>query len=213
MKIVSNFEDYYDLHQGYNSTPNPSITYLRQTREADVFVKMKVEESLKKQIKTVKRFTSSSVTPEWEISFFLIGVGGQINKGVRITCGDEVEHSYTQTGAFFLPTKMGIDLSDEIKTNAYEHFCEFTFSDDTPFRLLNAPVFCVFSDDWNITRVVVNPVLEEFNYTKISMSNDVFHRIRLYIDNLLEKPHHEHKHKTAPAPALWWPWTWSKISA
>lgn len=185
MKIISDFEDYYDHFQKIYSSNTPSIIYMRKTYDIDMFISMKVQEDLNLCSQNIKSFSDKVINPTWTITPFIVGASGRFNRGVEIRYGDDVDHSYTYTGAVYIPQKMGIPISQDISKMLEKHFEKPVFDQPCIFKTVGTPVFVILFDDIGILRMKANPCLKSFGYPKACMSSEIYLRIKAFIDNFL----------------------------
>lgn len=185
MKIISDFVDYYVHFQVVHASYAPSIVYMRKTHDIDVFTSMKVQEDLSLDLTDIKRFSDKILSPSWTITPFIIGASGRFNRGVEFKYNDTIEHSYTITGAYHIPRKLGIDVTPEIAAMIDKHFeCPF-FNNLCVFKTVGAPVFVITFNSIGMVQVIANPCLKDLGYPKACMSSEIFERIRAFIDNFL----------------------------
>lgn len=202
MKIISDFVDYYDHFQESYTSLEPSIIYMRKTHNLDPMVSLKVQEELDIKPQSLRCFSDKNINPTWMITPFIIGASGRINRGVKIRVQDEIDHSYTLTGALYIPKKMGITISQEIQTALESHFENPIFDDLNIFKLADAPALVIVPDCFGFTEVLANPCLKDYGYPKACMSGEIYKRIKAFINNHLvpcddSKPYTQFK-RTAP---------------
>jgi hypothetical protein len=185
MKIISDFDDYYDHFQEVNSSETPSIIYMRRTHCLDLFVSLKVQEDLNLDLDGIRSISDKVLYPTWSISPFIIGASGRFNRGVKIVHNDHVDHSYTITGAYHISRRMGIDITPEITGMIDKHFENPIFDKPCIFKTVGAPVFMITFNTVGIAKFIVNPRLADYCYFKACKSVEIYSRIKAFIDNFL----------------------------
>ena len=176
LKIISDFIDYYDFHQSKNSSLDSPMIYNRFSLQCSSSVEYKAKKNLP-GINTIKCFISN----DWKIEFYFIGFCGNLYKGVTTKSKDKIEHSYTLTGALYIPKEMGIKVSDEIVTNSVNHFSDNHLDLDLNiFSDIGSPIFIIKPKGYSV-EIIKNPNLKEYSFSKVRHSYDAFNEVREFV--------------------------------
>lgn len=196
MKIVSQFSDYYDhIEETYYSPGIPKVEFHRKTEHCSPAQTYRVREKLSQEkVESIRYFHDKK--ENWSINFFALGFCGRLYRGVQILTPNAVEVSYTLTGATYLPSKHGIQVSTEIEDNAKKHFDLWDdFCQDACFEIED-PSFIILPGSFQNIQIIKNPTLSDWHFQKTMNSYDAFHRTKMF---LVEQKEKKSKKKDRPS--------------
>lgn len=182
MKIDSNFVDYYDSRQDGFSTVDDMVTYHRYTKacSASTFFKVK-SRFIAGGLDTLKYYSSDK--EKWSILFFIIGFCGDLHRGMIIKTAKGVDASYTLTGAIYIPSKLGITLTEEMRDIAFRHFKYPVEPDHRIFVDAAAPVLVIRPNEFQVSSVYKNPNLSDYLFDKAKSPVDAFEKISSFLSS------------------------------
>lgn len=196
MKIVSQFSDYYDhIEDKYYAPGAPRLEYHRSTEHCSPAQIYRVREKLSaERIESIRYFSDKK--EKWSMTFFALGFCGKLYRGVQLSFPDKIEVSYTLTGAIYLPSKNGVQISAEIQDNAEKHFSLWDDCCPDACYEIDSPSFVILPGSFQNISIIKNPNLSELHFHKTMNSYDAFHKTNLY---LLEQNEKKSKKKERPS--------------
>lgn len=172
MRIVSDFDDYYDNQQSLFFGAMLNTVYFRKENKK-LFLNQKLS--------NLKYFKEPCLVPSWSVSFFIVGFCEQITRGVRIRVNGENHHSYTFSGAVFIPKQLNLQLSDEQIEDIRHWFGEYERKDASLFKSFNTPCFVISTDVFGLTHITLDANLFNYCFYKVKSSCQAYSDLQRYI--------------------------------
>jgi hypothetical protein len=187
MKIVSHFLDYYDdVGKKHYPQDISSVEYHRKTEHCSPTQIYHIKEKLfQNKVESIRYFYDKK--ENWSINFFALGFCGKFYKGVQILTSNDVEVSYTLTGAIYLPSKYGIKTPKEVEENAKNHFNLLNDNVHYDCHEIDEPSFIVLPGGFQDIKIIKNPVLSDLHFHKTKNPYNAFHEIKMFLEKQKEK--------------------------